>query len=115
MVLIVGMTIWILALVLIASAIGLGYKQGAIRASFSFLGILFATLLATALGKLFKWLMPHLGVHNETLIWMLAPIEAFVLILIIFKSAGFFTHHKVEMFYKYKAGDLRLALWERMN
>ncbi|HEU6447833.1 MAG TPA: CvpA family protein [Verrucomicrobiae bacterium] len=109
------MTIWILSLLLVAAAVGLGLRQGAIRAAFSFIGIVFAALLATTLGKLFAWLMPHLGIHNQTVIWMLAPIEGFVLILILFKSAAFFVHHKVEMFYKYKAGDLRLSLWERMN
>ena len=35
--------------------------------------------------------------------------------LVLFKIAGFFVHHKTEMFYKYKAGDLRLSLWERLN
>jgi hypothetical protein len=29
--------------------------------------------------------------------------------------AGFAVHRKVEVYYKYKAGDLRLALWERLN
>jgi hypothetical protein len=109
-----GMTIWILALVLLASAAGLGYRQGAIRAAFSFAGIVFAGLLAAAIGKILKPLLPHVGIHNPALVWMIAPIEGFVLVLIIFKVAGFFTHRKVEMYYKYKAGDLRLSLWERL-
>ena len=108
------MTIWILALVLLASGTGLGYKQGAIRAAFSFAGIIFAGLLAATIGKIFKPLLPHVGVHNPALIWMIAPIEGFALVLIIFKVAGFFTHRKVEMYYKYKAGDLRLSLWTRL-
>ena len=33
----------------------------------------------------------------------------------MFKATGFFVHRKVEVYYKYKAGDLRLALWERLN
>jgi uncharacterized membrane protein required for colicin V production len=109
------MTIWILALVLLASAIMLGHRQGAIRASFSFVGIVFASLLAVLIGKLLKPLLPHVGIHNPTLVWMIAPIEAFVLVLVLFKVAGFFVHRKVNVYYKYKAGDLRLALWERMN
>jgi hypothetical protein len=38
-----------------------------------------------------------------------------VLVLVLFKMAGFFVHRKVDVHYKYHAGDLRLALWERMN
>ena len=40
---------------------------------------------------------------------------AFLAVLILFKMAGFFVHRKVEVYYKYQAGDLRQALWERMN
>lgn len=115
MVFIVGMTIWILALLLLASGIMMGLKQGAIRAAFSFLGIVFAGLLAAPVGSLFKPIMPHIGFHNPTFIWMIAPIEGFVLVLVVFKMAGFFVHRKADVHYKYHAGDLRLALWERMN
>src|SRR5208282_5508278 len=82
------MTIWILALVLLASLAALGYRQGAVRVLFSFAGIVFAGLLAAPLGEHFKPLMSHLGIHNPALIWMLGPLEAFVLVLILFKIAG---------------------------
>jgi hypothetical protein len=39
----------------------------------------------------------------------------FIIILVIFKIAGLAAHRKVDVYYKYKAGDLRLALWERLN
>jgi uncharacterized membrane protein required for colicin V production len=115
MVLIVGMTIWIIALILLASGAGLGLRQGAIRAAFSFVGIVAAGLLAVPLGKLFKPLLPHVGIHSSTLISVIAPLEGFVVVWILFKVAGFLVHRKVELFYKYKAGDLRQALWERLN
>jgi len=109
------MTIWILALVLLAAGAGLGLRQGAIRAAISFVGIAVALLFAGILGKLLKPLFPHVGIQNPTLIWMLAPLVAFIIILVLFKAAGFIVHRKVELFYKYKAGDLRLALWKRLN
>jgi Colicin V production protein len=109
------MTIWILALILLASGAGLGYRQGAIRTACSFVGIVIAGLLAAPLGKLFKPLLPHIGIHSSMLISVIAPFEAFVIVWILFKVAGFFVHRKVELFYKYKAGDLRYALWERLN
>ena len=111
----VGMTIWILALLLLAVAIALGHKLGAINASFTFVGIVFGALLAGLAGKIFKPLLPHLGIQNPTAIWALAPILGFFLVLILVRMAGFAVHRKVEVYYKYKAGDLRLALWERMN
>ncbi|HVU08048.1 MAG TPA: CvpA family protein [Verrucomicrobiae bacterium] len=109
------MTIWILALILIASGVGLGLRQGAIRTSFSFVGIVLGGLLAVPIGKLFKPLLPHVGVHSETLISAIAPFEAFILVWILFKVGGYVVHRKAEVYYKYKAGDLRLALWERLN
>ena len=109
------MTIWILALVLLASGAGLGFRQGAIRTGISFVGIVTAVTFAGLLGRLLKPLLPHVGIQNPTLIWLLAPVEAFVIILILFKVAAFIVHRKVNLFYKYKAGDLRLALWERLN
>ena len=48
---------WLLALVLLASLAGIGYRQGAIRVAFSFVGILMGALLAGPLGKLVKPLL----------------------------------------------------------
>ena len=115
MVFIMGMTIWILALLLFAACIALGHKLGAINAAFTFIGILFAALLAGPLGGLLKHVLAHVGIHNETMAWAIAPIVTFFIILTVFKATGFFVHRKVEVYYKYRAGDLRLALWERLN
>ncbi|HUA67509.1 MAG TPA: CvpA family protein, partial [Candidatus Saccharimonadales bacterium] len=109
------MTIWILALVLLASGAGLGLRQGGIRAGVSLVGIVTATLLAEILEKPLKPLFPHMGIQSPALIWALAPLIAFIIVLALFKVAGFFVHRKVYLFYKYKAGDLRLALWQRIN
>jgi hypothetical protein len=115
MALTVVMFIWILAVVLFGSCIALGHKLGAINAAFTFVGIVFAGLLAPPLGGLLKHLLAHVGIQNETMAWAIAPIVTFFIILIVFKATGFFVHRKVEVYYKYKAGDLRLALWERLN
>ena len=109
------MTIWILAIVLLAAGAGLGFRQGAIRAAISFAGIVLAILFAGILGNELKPLYSKAGIQNPTLTWLLAPLIAFMVILILFKVIGFFVHRKVYLFYKYKAGDLRLALWERIN
>lgn len=110
-----GMTIWILALLCLALAALAGWRQGGIRAAISFGAILIAALLATLVGKLFSWLLPLLGVTNPITLWAVSPICGFALVLMLIKIAAQNVHKKVEVFYRYQAGDLRLTLWERMN
>lgn len=107
--------IWVLALVLMASLAGLGYRQGAIRVAFSFLAILFGALLAPPLGRLLKPVLVALGVKNPVLLWLLGPVIVFVLISIIFKMGALPAHQKVDVHFRYHAGDLRLMLWERLS
>ncbi len=109
------MTTWVLALLLLASLAGLGYRQGAIRVGFSFLGILFGALLAVPLGRLLGRVFGLVGIKDPLLVWGLGPVVVFILFSIIFKIAAAAAHHKVDVYYKYHSGDLRLALWERLN
>ena len=109
------MTIWILAFILIGSGVAMGHRQGAIRAAFALAGILFGALFATLLGKPIKLLLPHLGVHDLTVLWVIGPVIAFLIVLTIFKIAGHMVHRKVDVYYKHYAGDLRQSLWKRLN
>jgi hypothetical protein len=113
------MTIWILALVLFAGSAAAGYNRGAIRVSISMLGLLVASLLSLPLSPavrpLVKGLLGMFSVTNPIVIQSLAPAVAFTILLIICKVAAYALHHQAEVYYKYKAGDLRLALWMRMN
>jgi len=109
------MTIWILALILLGCLAGIGYQQGAIRVAVSFVGIIVAALLAGPLGKPLTPVIKGVGVANPVLLWVLPPFVAFLIILTLFKVGGYALHHKIEVFYRYKAGDLRFALWERLN
>ena len=72
-------------------------------------------LLAGPLGKLIKPLLVMFGLKTPPLAWVLAPLVVFVLISIIFKVAAHMVHQKVDVHFKYHAGDLRLALWERLS
>jgi hypothetical protein len=60
-------------------------------------------------------LLPHLGAGNPIYAWALAPIVGFILVAIVLKIPAQMVHNRVEHFYKYNAGDLRLVLWTRMN
>jgi hypothetical protein len=110
-----GIMIWILALLVLAAGVGLGLNMGAIPTAFSFVALIIATALANLFGKIFKLLLPHMGVENPVMVWMIAPILGFFFVWVILMAVGFEVHRRVYVFYKYKAGDLRLALWERLN
>ena len=109
------MTIWLLVLLLMASVAAMGYRQGGVRVAFSLVGILLGALLAKPLGKLLKPVLVAVGVKYPMLAWLLGALIVFVAISVIFKVAAFMVHQKVDVYYKYHAGDLRLALWERLN
>jgi hypothetical protein len=109
------MTIWLLALVLLASLAGLGYRQGAIRVAFSLVGIFVGVLLAVPLAKPAAILLKAVGVVNPVLLWLLPPVVVFCVVSAAFKGIAMVVHRKIEVYFKYKAGDLRLSLWERMN
>jgi hypothetical protein len=109
------MTIWILALVLLGSLGVVGFNMGVIRVGFSLLGLIFGALLAFPLGHLLNPVITIFGVKNPFFIWITGPFIMFVIVLVVFKIAGIFVHKKVDVYYKYKAGDLRMGLWNRMN
>ena len=106
---------WLLALLLLASLAGIGYRQGVIRVAFALVGILLGALLAGPLSRLVKPLLGALGVKNPILAGVLAPLVVFLVVSILFKVGGFMVHQKVDVHFKYHAGDLRLALWERLS
>ncbi len=110
-----GMTIWILAILILAVATLAGWRQGAIRAAFATVGILFATLLAVPVGKLAGAIWKIFGVSSPITLWAMSPLTGFILVSIVFAVIAHQVHKRVEHFYKYEAGDLRLALWTRMN
>ncbi|HVM51186.1 MAG TPA: CvpA family protein [Candidatus Acidoferrum sp.] len=109
------MTIWLLVLVLVPSVAAMGYRQGGVRAAFSTIGILFGALLAKPLGRLLRPLLVSVGVRYPELAWLVGALLVFVIISIAFKVGAYMVHQKVDVHYKYHAGDLRLALWERLN
>ncbi len=109
------MTIWILALGLLVSLAALGYRQGAIRVAFSLIGIVFSASLAGPLAKHLYPILPHVGIHDPTVIWLVSPLIVFWALMIPFKSVGFLVHRKVELYFKYKAEGLQALRWSRLN
>jgi hypothetical protein len=109
------MLIWIIALLLFLLFGYMGFALGAIRLSAWLLGLIVAALLAPPLGHLFYGVLGLLGLKNPVVLWFIGPVVAFCLILIVFQVIGMAIHQKVDVFYKYKAGDLRMGLFNRLN
>jgi hypothetical protein len=59
------MMIWLLALILLASLAGLGYRQGAIRVAFSLVAIFIGALLAVPVGSLVGRMLVVFGIWSE--------------------------------------------------
>jgi len=60
-------------------------------------------------------ILPHVGIHDPTVIWLISPLIVFWVLLIPFKSVGFFVHRKVEVYFKYKEDGIQLIRWARLN
>ena len=110
-----GMSIWILAIIVLALGGLAGWRQGGVRASIAFVGIFFAWLLAVPCGKIFHILMPWFGVANPVYQWIFAPVCGFILVTTIFAVIAFNVNRKLDVHYRHQAGQLQQALWERLN
>ncbi len=109
------MIIWLLALLLFVCLGYAGWCFGAIRVAGSVLGLIFGALLAFPLGRIFNPIIAVTGEKNPVMIWLIGPFLAFLVILVAFKIVGMVVHQKVDVYYKYKAGDLKQGLWLRLN
>ena len=109
------MIMWIAAIVLVALTIGVGYRAGATRAAFSFIGLLAGAVLAVPLGPMFNWLFPLIGFKNAMAGKFGGPIIAFFVVSFVFKAIGSFVHRKVDYHYRYNRADAERAVWEVMH
>jgi Colicin V production protein len=110
-----GMSIWILAIIVLTLGALAGWRQGGIRASIAFAGIFFAWLLAVPCGKIFHPLLPWFGIANPIWLWVLSPVCGFLFVSFIFGVIGFNVGRKVDVHYRHQVSELRLALYERLN
>jgi hypothetical protein len=109
------MIMWIAALVLVAVCVAIGYRSGAIRAAFTFVGLVVAAILALPLAPLFAWIFPLIGFKNPLAVTFGAPIIAFFVVSVLFKVIAAFVHRKVEYHYRYHRQDAERAVWEVMH
>lgn len=106
---------WITAIVLVALTIVLGYRQGATRALFSFIGLLSAAALAIPFGPMFAWVFPLIGFKNVMYGKFGGPMIAFVVVSMVFAAIGNLVYRKIDYHYRYNRDDATRAVWEVMH
>jgi Colicin V production protein len=109
------MIIWAIALLLAACMAAAGFCFGVIRAAITFIGLFVSLVVARIFAHAVTPMLSHVGIKNPVIAWMLSPVIVFLLALIVVKVVGVVVQRKVNLYYKYKAGDLRLGLWSRLN
>jgi phosphate/sulfate permease len=109
------MLIWILALVLFACLAFVGYSLGVIRTTFTLIGLIIGGLIAWPTGHFFNGVLGITGLKNPVILWLLGPFISFCIVLIIFKVVGEVVHRKIDVYFKYKAGELKMGLWNRLT
>lgn len=109
------MSLWILAILIIAIFAAIGFFQGAIRSAISLVGLILALLFAVPFGNVLKPLLVPLGINNPVWQALIPPVVAFLLIYLVIAGLSFFAHHKVYLMYKYKRDDADRIRWERVN
>jgi hypothetical protein len=109
------MVMWILAIVLVVLCVVIGWRQGATRAAFTFIGLIAAACLAVPLTPAFAWIFPMIGFKNKLVSDFGAPIVAFLVVSLVFKALGQFVHRKIDYHFRYNRQDAERAVWEVMH
>jgi len=109
------MILWIFALLMLGLLGMVGFYQGAIRAGFSFVGLIVAAALAVPLSHLISPILKLVGLTHPITLAFIGSLVAFLVVLTIFKIVGFNVHRKIDGYYKYQDSDTRRLLFEHLN
>jgi hypothetical protein len=109
------MTIWILAVLLLALGGAIGVALGAVRAMVCLIGLFLGALLAVPIGMLLGPLISMVGLANPVWAMILPPLVFLLIVGLVFLGVSFFVHRPIALHYRYKADDYHRRAWERMN
>jgi hypothetical protein len=109
------MTIWLLAVALVALLALAGYFQGAIRGFILIVGAVAALLLARPVGGALGGLVPLFGLKNPVWPPFIAPVIAFVLLSAVAAGLAALVHFLIARAYRNQSDDYAFARWERLN
>lgn len=109
------MTIWIAIFVTCGLMAAAGLFLGAVRTAVLLLGVAVGGLLAQPLAPLVKPLLVWCGVKPLIWLFLLPPVLAYVLFVLIAFGLSFAAYMPVAKYLKFRAGDIERALFERLN
>jgi hypothetical protein len=109
------MTIWIAIFVACGLMAAAGLFLGAVRTSVLLFGVALGGLLAQPLAPLAKPLLGWCGVKSLVWLWLLPPVLAYVLVVLIALGLSFVVYLPVAKYLKFKAPDIERILFERLN
>ncbi|MBC8002126.1 MAG: CvpA family protein [Opitutaceae bacterium] len=109
------MLLWIIALVTLGLVGVVGYYAGAIRVTFSFVGLFLASALAFPLSPMIRPVVAAVGVKQTVIQQIISPVVVFILVMIIVKIIAAVVHQKIDLYYKYKREDEERFAWQRLN
>jgi uncharacterized membrane protein required for colicin V production len=106
--------VWIIAFLCLGVVGAAGFRQGPVRAAFSFFGLLFGLVLAAPLSPLTARLLPLLALRHPLWRTFVPQALAFLIVLVIFKIFGQTVHQKIAVYFKYKVDDKAFYRWQRV-
>ncbi len=111
------MTIWLLALLIIAFYATTGRAAGMIYSLAAFLGAIVAAFAAPMLGGFFTWAPELVGLPHPIWNAVLPPVMAFLALVFFVASIGGVLQRKVYLHFKYlvRDDDSKFFRWDRMN
>jgi len=111
------MTIWLLALLIIAFYATTGRAAGMIYSLAGFLGAIIAAFAAPMLGGFFTWAPELVGLPHPIWNAVLPPVMAFLALVFFVASIGGVLQRKVYLHFKYlvRDDDTHFLRWDRMN
>lgn len=109
------MTIWIAIFVACGLMAAVGLFMGAVRTTVLLLGVALGGLLAMPLAPLFKPVLGWCGVKTLVWLWLLPPVLAYVLVVLVAFGLSFVAYLPIAKYLKFRAPDIERALFERIN
>jgi len=109
------MTIWIAIFVACGLFAVAGFFLGAVRAAVLLAGVALAGLLAMPLAPLFKPVAGWIGVKALVWLWLLPPVLAYAVVMLVALGLSFVAYMPVAKYLKFRASDIERALFLRLN
>lgn len=109
------MIIWLVGVILVILAAGIGFLLGGIRASICLVGTFISAFLAKTVGGWVAGLVPMVGFKNPIWQFYLPPVFGFVLASLVFFILALVVHHIVERRFRNATDEYTFARWFRLN